>query len=88
MIAVLAPLTLALAVAALACQRARRRDRLGIGLGLHGLRSAVVLDQLLLEVHVAAKVREEQLALRVQRHALAKDAKVEVVALHHDGTLA
>jgi hypothetical protein len=39
----------------------------------------VVLDQLLLEVLVAAKVREEQLVLRVQRHALAKDAKVELV---------
>ena len=36
-------------------------------------------DQLLLEVLVAAKVREEQLVLRVQRRALAKDAKVEVV---------
>jgi len=79
MIAVLAPLSLALAVAALPCQRARRRDRLGIGLGLLGLRSAVVLHQLLLEVLVAAKVREEQLVLRVQRRALAKDAKVEVV---------
>ena len=78
-VAVLAPLSLALAVAALACQRARRRDRLGIGLGLLGVRSAVVLHQLLLEVLVAAKVREEQLVLRVQRRALAKDAKVEVV---------
>jgi hypothetical protein len=39
----------------------------------------VVLHQLLLEVVVAAKVREEQLVLRVQRRALAKDAKVEVV---------
>ncbi len=65
MIAVLAPLSLALAVAALPCQRARRRDRLGIGLGLLGLRSVVLLHQLLLEVLVAAKVREEQLVLRV-----------------------
>ncbi len=79
MVAVLAPLSLALAAAALPCQRARRRDRLGIGLGLLGLRSAVVLHQLLLEVVVAAKVREEQLVLRVQRSALAKDAKVELV---------
>jgi hypothetical protein len=39
----------------------------------------VVLHQLLLEVLVAAKVREEQLVLRVQRRAFAKDAKVEVV---------
>ena len=39
----------------------------------------MVLHQLLLEVLVAAKVREEQLVLRVQRRALAKDAKVEVV---------
>jgi hypothetical protein len=78
-VAVLAPLSLALAVAALPCQRARRRDRIGIGLGLLGLRSAVVLDQLLLKVLVAAKVREEQLVLRVQRRALAKDAKVEFV---------
>ncbi len=56
-------------------------DFQGIGLGLPslGLRSAVVLHQLLLEVLVAAKVREEQLVLRVQRRALAKDAKVEVV---------
>ena len=37
------------------------------------------LHQLLLEVLVAAKVREEQLVLRVQRRALAKDAKVELV---------
>jgi hypothetical protein len=39
----------------------------------------VVLHQLLLEVLVAAKVREEQLVLRVQRRDLAKDAKVELV---------
>ena len=39
----------------------------------------MVLYQLPLEVLVAAKVREEQLVLRVQRRALAKDAKVEVV---------
>jgi hypothetical protein len=39
----------------------------------------VVLHQLLLEVFVAAKMREEQLVLRVQRRALAKDAKDKVV---------
>ena len=39
----------------------------------------MVLHQLLLEVLVAAKVREEQLVLRVQRRALAKDTKVELV---------
>ena len=41
----------------------------------------MVLHQLPLEVLVAAKVREEQLVLRVQRRALAKDAKVELVHL-------
>ncbi len=39
----------------------------------------MVLHQLLLEVLVAAKVRDEQLVLRVQRRDLAKDAKVELV---------
>ncbi len=39
----------------------------------------VILHQLLRKVHVAAKVRNEQLVLPVQRHALAKDAKVEFV---------
>ena len=39
----------------------------------------MVLHQLLLEVLVAAKVREEQLVLWVQRRALAKDTKVELV---------
>ena len=55
-----------------------RADEIDLGSAL-GFLAAVVLHQLLLEVLVAAKVREEQLVLRVQRRALAKDAKVEVV---------
>jgi hypothetical protein len=58
-----------------------RSRALRVGLGLLGLRFAVVLrvHQLLLEVLFAAKVREEQLVLRAQRHASAKDAKGKFV---------
>jgi hypothetical protein len=51
-------------------------NRLGIGLGLRGLRLAMVIRQIRLEVDVAAKMGEEELVLLVQRDSGAEDAKV------------